>query len=130
MTLAPPDLVPKELVGIASTLSVQPLPVLSAVALAATGSFFWVRRKKLEGRWDRWGLLGLILFLLLCVTGLNVFLSFVFRGIDNQLVERNEPAFYAALAAFGVALLVAVPIIGLYGYLRQTFGRRWRGYLS
>jgi len=129
LLLGPGSVVPAELHDLGQGLSAQPLPALAAGGLGIAGFVVWRRRRHLDGRWRRWAMLGLLLFLLFCVTGLNVFISYVFRGVDNKMVERDEPGFQRAMLGFGAALTVAVPIIGFYRYVRMTLARQWRGFL-
>ncbi|CAK9012185.1 unnamed protein product [Durusdinium trenchii] len=115
--------------GLTSTLtSMTQVPFITAagVAVALPTAAFYSGRKRLEGRWQQWGLLGLLLFLLFCVTGLNVLLSYVFRTIDNVLVAKDASGFYEQLGVFAGALVVAVPVISGYRYVRLTLGRYWR----
>jgi len=75
-------------------------------------------------------LLASLLFLLFCVTGLNVILSFVFRSIDNVLVAKDASAFYSQLVVFAEVLVVAVPVIGAYRYVRLLLARDWRCFMT
>jgi len=93
-------------------------------------ALFSARREDLDGRWRQWGLLGLLVFLLLCVTGINVFVSYVFRSIDNVLVAKDEAAFFAQLKLFVAVLVVAVPVIASYRFVRLTLANSWREFLS
>ncbi|CAE8582659.1 unnamed protein product [Polarella glacialis] len=127
--LAPPGSLPSQLPTLMLRLRTMPAPVLAVALPVAAAVFTWRVRRHLAGRWTRWGSLALLLFLLFCVTGLNVYISYVFRGIDNQLVAREEEGFYKAMSGYGVALLVAVPVIGFYKYMRMKLARQWRGFL-
>lgn len=129
LTLGPASLVPSGATERAQALGKWPWPLLGLGSVVVAGCLVWRRRASLHGRWRRWGMLSLLLMLLFCVTGLNVFISFVFRGIDNMLVERDEHGFYNAMFGYGMALVVAVPILGFYKYMRQTIARDWRSFL-
>jgi len=126
----PASSLPEAVPGLLQGLSLPPLAAAAGLGLAGAGAAFAANRGRLEGRWDRWGLLGLLLFLLFCVTGLNVLLSYVFRAIDNVLVAKDAAAFYQQLTVFGGALVVAVPVISAYRFVRLTLGRRWRKTLT
>eukprot|EP00439_Symbiodinium_sp_Y106_P032391 s4928_g3.t2 len=119
--------------GLGGTLTSMQAPGLELVALLGVlgaSATVAAARQRLQGRWRQWWLLALLLFLLFCVTGLNVLLSYVFRAIDNVLVEKNATEFYAQLGVFGAALAVAVPVISGYRYVRLTLGRSWRKALT
>ncbi|CAE7224505.1 unnamed protein product [Symbiodinium microadriaticum] len=119
--------------GLGGTLTSMQAPGLELAALLGVlgaSATFAAARQRLQGHWRQWWLLALLLFLLFCVTGLNVLLSYVFRAIDNVLVEKNATEFYAQLGVFGAALAVAVPVISGYRYVRLTLGRSWRQKLT
>eukprot|EP00931_Biecheleriopsis_adriatica_P089015 TRINITY_DN63215_c0_g1_i1.p1 TRINITY_DN63215_c0_g1~~TRINITY_DN63215_c0_g1_i1.p1 ORF type:complete len:776 (+),score=123.43 TRINITY_DN63215_c0_g1_i1:27-2330(+) len=119
--------------GAAATLANLAVPTnlgLAAAGLAGSVVTFAMRRDELSGRWKQWGFLGLLVFLLLCVTGINVGISYVFRSIDNVLVAKNESAFYSQMQLFVVVLVVAVPTIALYRFTRLTLARSWREFLT
>ncbi|CAE8636722.1 unnamed protein product [Polarella glacialis] len=126
-----PGLLPPDVAGaIAALSSSQVFPELAGVGLIASLAVFWNSRAELQGRERQWCLLGLLLFLLFLVTGLNVGLSYVFRTIDNVLVSKDAAAFYTQLWTFGGTLVFAVPIIGSYRYTRLMLARDWRSFLT
>lgn len=126
---APQSLIPEGFPEKAESWRSMPYPIFGSFFVSFAWVMAWRCKKNLNGRWRRWAMLGVILFLLFCVTGLNVFISYVFRGIDNKLVEKDEKGFYYAMFGYGVALVVAVPIIGFYRFMRMTIGRHWREFL-
>lgn len=126
-----PSLLSPENVATLSTMSSTPLFLgLAGAGLVGSLFAFWLRRDELKGREQQWLMLALLLFLLFCVTGLNVLLSYVFRTIDNVLVSKDGPGFYKQLTTFGATLVVAVPIIGSYRLVRLLLARDWRAYLT
>jgi len=88
------------------------------------------KKEDISDRSKQWGLLGLLIFLLLCVTGINVFISYVFRSIDNVLVAKNEAAFYTQLQLFVGVLVIAVPVIASYRFTRLKLANSWREFLT
>ena len=56
--------------------------------------------------------------------------SFVFRSLDNVLVAKNESGFYTQLQLFVVVLVVAVPTIAFYRFVRLSLANAWRQNLS
>ncbi|CAE7470274.1 unnamed protein product [Symbiodinium sp. CCMP2456] len=121
---------PEGLGGTLASMQAPGLELLALLGVLGASATFAAARQRLQGRWRQWWLLALLLFLLFCVTGLNVLLSYVFRAIDNVLVEKNATEFYAQLGVFGAALAVAVPVISGYRYVRLTLGRSWRQALT
>lgn len=111
-------------------LAVAPYVGAAAAGLTVSWGLFWSRREDLAGRWTQWGLLALLVFLLLCVTGINVVISFVFKSLDNVLVAKNEAGFYLQLQLFVAVLVVALPTLALYRFVRLTLARSWRGSLT
>ncbi|MFN5515438.1 MAG: ABC transporter ATP-binding protein/permease [Cyanobacteriota bacterium] len=108
----------------------SPTPFIALAALSACGFIFFSQRSKLKTRWPQWSLLGFLLFLLFMVNGLNVILSFVFRFIDTALNEREAPVFWQFLWIYGIVIVVAIPIIVAYRYIRQKLGLLWREWLT
>ncbi|CAE7655211.1 unnamed protein product [Symbiodinium pilosum] len=116
--------------GKLAELAVPPYLGAAATGIALSSALFLSRREELADRWKQWGLLALLIFLLLCVTGINVVVSFVFRSLDNVLVAKNESGFYTQLQLFVVVLVVAVPTIAFYRFVRLSLANAWRQNLS
>ena len=119
--------------GVAAKLAELAIPTYigaAAAGITAASALFLSRREELADRWKQWGLLALLIFLLLCVTGINVVVSFVFRSLDNVLVAKNESAFYTQMQLFVVVLVVAVPTIAFYRFVRLSLANAWRQNLS
>ncbi|WP_448572643.1 ABC transporter ATP-binding protein/permease [Trichothermofontia sp.] len=108
----------------------SPIPYIALGALLLSGLIFASQRRKLRQRWLQWVLLGLLLFLSFAVNGMNVILSFVFRFIDNVLVDKNEAAFWQFLWVYAGVLIIAIPVIVLYRYVRLKLGLFWREWLT
>jgi len=111
---------------VASLTETSWYPLAAGLGLSLSGAAFYSAREKLDNRWGQWGMLGFLLFLLFCVTGLNVLLSYVFRAIDNMLVAKDAAAYFQQLMFFGGVLVVAVPVISGYRFVRFRLGRLWR----
>lgn len=120
----------KGLVTQVNDLLNSPIPYVALSALLLSGLIFASQHRKLRQRWLQWILLGLLLFLSFAVNGMNVILSFVFRFIDNVLVEKNEAAFWQFLWVYAGVLIVAIPVIVLYRYTRLKLGLFWREWLT
>ncbi|MEB3229333.1 MAG: ABC transporter ATP-binding protein/permease [Synechocystis sp.] len=120
----------KGLVDGVESLINSPAPVVGLVTLGISGVIFASQRQKLQQRWLQWLLLGVLLFLLFVVNGLNVILSFVFRFIDTALNGKDADIFWQFLWIYGIVIVVAIPIIVAYRYLRQKLGLLWREWLT
>ncbi len=111
-------------------LLASPAPYVFLSLLLISILIFLSQGQKLRQRWPQWTLLGFLLFLLFVVNGLNVILSFAFRLIDNALNNRNPDIFWQNMIIYGIVLVVAIPIIVAYRYLRQKLGLLWREWLT
>eukprot|EP00929_Paragymnodinium_shiwhaense_P106229 TRINITY_DN7144_c0_g1_i6.p1 TRINITY_DN7144_c0_g1~~TRINITY_DN7144_c0_g1_i6.p1 ORF type:complete len:835 (+),score=158.11 TRINITY_DN7144_c0_g1_i6:58-2505(+) len=125
-----PSMLGPDAISSLAAMGVSSYYAAAGVGLAGALSYFYVMRDSIKGSERQWLFLGLLLFLLFSVTGLNVVLSYVFRAIDNVLVAKEAEAFYSQLRTFAVVLVVAVPIIGSYRWTRLTLAREWRGFLT
>jgi vitamin B12/bleomycin/antimicrobial peptide transport system ATP-binding/permease protein len=108
----------------------SPKLILAAIGFLFSSGGFWLFRNKIKDRWVQWTLLGALLFLTYGVSRLNVILSFVFRFIDNSLNERNQEQFWQIMLVYGVVLVIAIPIIISYRYLRLKLGLLWREWMT
>ena len=120
----------KGLVDNIDNLLNSPAPYILGGLLLLSALIFGSQRQNLRGRWVQWILLGVLLFLLFSVNGLNVILSFVFRFIDTSLNQKDETLFWQFLIIYGVVIVAAVPIIVAYRYIRQKLGLLWREWLT
>jgi vitamin B12/bleomycin/antimicrobial peptide transport system ATP-binding/permease protein len=100
------------------------------VALVVSALIFTSQRSKLRQKWGQWFLLGFLLFLSFVVNGLNVIISFAFRFIDNALNQKEEQTFWQFLFLYAGIIVVAIPIIILYRYVRLKLGLFWREWLT
>ncbi len=111
--------------------------------------YFWSQRAVLKPRLGRWGTVVVILFFLLCVTEANIILVNTFRLITNALVDfqaksniefegiakfvphhASQIAFWNNLGIYGVLLVVILPVLIGYFYIRLKYIRYWRGWLT
>ncbi|NCJ06432.1 ATP-binding cassette domain-containing protein [Synechococcales cyanobacterium C] len=108
----------------------SPVLYVATGGLLVSGVIFGLFRNKLRGRWRQWFVLGLLLFLAFVVSGLNVILSYVFRFIDNALNARDPNVFWQFLGVYGITLIVAIPILIGYRYIRRKLALFWREWLT
>jgi vitamin B12/bleomycin/antimicrobial peptide transport system ATP-binding/permease protein len=100
--------------------------------LLFSGGVFYAYRRQLKDRKLQWFLLGVLLFLSFIVSSLNVILSYIFRFIDNALTAKppNQPLFWQIIGVYAVTLVIAVPIIVGYIYIRKKLALFWREWLT
>jgi putative ATP-binding cassette transporter len=110
-------------------LSFPAFYVFLTLLLTSSGIFFAYRRK-LRGREKQWIVLGVLLFLAFIVSSLNVLISYVFRFIDNALNSKNPNLFWEFLTVYGITLVVAIPILIGYRYIRRKLALFWREWLT
>ena len=129
-----PQLTEKYLAGVTGTLDYV---WSSWWGIAVSGLFlvglasFVAMRKQLKGRrWLHWVLLGLIVFMLLAVNGINAGIGFIARDLTNALVAKQQESFYLILTVYACCFLVALPIRVSQFYLTQKLGLIWRDWLS
>lgn len=120
----------------------SPIFYVALGALVLGFGSFYLARRKLDQRWLQWWLLGILLFLAFVVSGLNVIISYAFRFIDNSFVkfagagedaaaaELAKGEFWQFLTVYGIILLLAIPILISYVYLRQKLALFWRKWLT
>lgn len=108
----------------------SPIPYVALTLLVVSGLCFISQQSKIRDKWRQWSLLGLLLFLLFVVNGLNVTLSYVFRFIDTALNEKDATVFQQFMIIYGLVLVTAVPIIVIYRYTRLKLGLMWREWLT
>ncbi|MDJ0598688.1 MAG: ABC transporter ATP-binding protein/permease [Crocosphaera sp.] len=105
-------------------------PYIAIVVIIISGVIFVSQKSKVGDKWKQWSLLGLLLFLLLVVNGLNVILSYAFRFIDTALNQKNADTFWQFMIVYGLVLVAAIPIIVIYRYTRLKLGLMWREWLT
>ncbi|NQZ64175.1 SbmA/BacA-like family transporter, partial [Crocosphaera sp.] len=108
----------------------SPLPYVAVIVIIISGVIFVSQKSNVGNKWKQWSLLGLLLFLLLVVNGLNVILSYAFRFIDTALNQKNADTFWQFMIIYGLILVLALPIIVIYRYTRLKLGLMWREWLT
>jgi vitamin B12/bleomycin/antimicrobial peptide transport system ATP-binding/permease protein len=111
-------------------LLIFPATYVFLVLLLISSGVFYAYRNKLKGRGKQWLILGILLFLSFIVSSLNVLISYVFRFIENALNTRNPKVFWDFIVAYGIVLVVAIPILVGYVYIRGKLTLFWREWLT
>lgn len=118
------------LVGNTERLVNSPLFYILIGAFIISILAFIGRRQKIQNRWLQWFFLGILLLLSFAVNGMNVAISYVFRFIDNALNQRDPTTFYQFLAIYTGIIVVAIPVIIGYSYIRRKLGLIWREWMT
>ncbi|MEL7084533.1 MAG: ABC transporter ATP-binding protein/permease, partial [Cyanobacteria bacterium J06597_1] len=144
------DTVAAEFSGQIEAFIAQKLHIGAAAVLATCLLIFGLHSRQLKGRWFQWGMLTFSVFLLFAVNGLNVSLSFIFRFLDTtltlftgdpelrsaeaaaaeQIQAMHQEQFWSFLWFYGLILVVAVPILVTYSFVRRQLRLRWREWLT
>ncbi|WP_306564425.1 ABC transporter ATP-binding protein/permease [Aquabacterium sp.] len=83
-----------------------------------------------DERWRAAGMLGLLILLLLGQTGFNVLFNHETGEFTSALAAGDAERFWASIWRYTFILAAAVPIYGLYYYVRDILGLRWRRWLT
>lgn len=77
-----------------------------------------------------WVLLAIVLLLSLSVTGINVAFSYIGNFFTTALVKKNQNLDYLFVGVYFCGFLAGIPILALYGYVRDFLGMRWREWMT
>ncbi|MCA6218131.1 ABC transporter ATP-binding protein/permease [Ideonella sp. B7] len=83
-----------------------------------------------EERWRARGLLAALALLLLGQTFFNVMFNQETGEFTSALAAHDAPRFWTSIGRFALLLCLAVPIWGLYYFVRDTLGWHWRRWLT
>ena len=104
--------------------------VFSGLFLIGSASFFSLRKQLKNKRWLHWLFLGIIVFMLLAVNGINAGIGFIARDLTNALVEKQEDGFYRILGIYACCFAIALPIRVSQIFFTYKLGIIWREWLS
>ncbi len=93
-------------------------------------SFFALRRQLRRRRWLPWLLLGVIVFMLLAVNGINAGITFIARDLTNALIGKDRVDSYRYLWIYAICFTVALPIRISQLFFTAKLGILWREWLS
>jgi putative ATP-binding cassette transporter len=83
-----------------------------------------------EVRWQAWGMLALLCFLLLTITALNVLNSFVNRDFMTA-IEQREAGRFASLALVYALVFAGTTVVAVFKtFTEERLGLRWREWLT
>ena len=116
----------------------HPFATMSPAAVPGFNAKLWRRFAHIaapywrtsEERWRATGMLGLLIVLLLGQTGFNVLFNHETGEFTSALAAGDAERFWASIWRYTAILAAAVPIYGLYYYVRDILGLRWRRWLT
>lgn len=77
-----------------------------------------------------WALLALVLVFIVVVNVMNVVIANVSQLFTNALNSKQEIEYYKWLYLYAMVFVVAIPIVGTNGWIRQVLGAHWRRWLA
>ena len=83
-----------------------------------------------DAKWTAWGWLSLMLLGLLAISGINASISFAERSISTALQLKAADAFWQSLMYYGLIMVIAIPVIGSFGWVKGKLVLAWRDWLS
>lgn len=83
-----------------------------------------------EERRKAWGLLSLLVILLLCVSAVNVILSYIGRDFMTFLTDKKSDEFYSLLPPYIAAFAFATAIAVFYRYTEERLALVWRNWMT
>ena len=104
--------------------------LFSILLVIGSASFFGFRHQLRNKRWLHWLFLGIIVFMLLAVNGINAGIGFIARDLTNALVEKQQEGFYRILGIYACCFAVALPIRVSQIFFTYKLGIIWREWLS
>ena len=116
----------------------HPFTTMSPAAVPGFNAKLWRRFAHIaapywrtsEERWRATGMLGLLIVLLLGQTGFNVLFNHETGEFTSALAAGDAERFWSSIWRYTAILAAAVPIYGLYYYVRDILGLRWRRWLT
>ena len=83
-----------------------------------------------EKRWSAWGLLALLVILMLADTAASVILNLQTGEFTSALADRDSTRYWKSIYLSVLLLAVAVPIYGLYYFVRDRLTLHWRTWMT
>lgn len=87
---------------------------------------FWFSDDKKAARL----LLGLLLLLMLAVSGLNIVINYVGGDFMTALSGKDAPKYFKLLWIYGAVFVVGTPIVVFYSWIKDKLALRWRQWLT
>ncbi|MBW4652926.1 MAG: ABC transporter ATP-binding protein/permease [Kaiparowitsia implicata GSE-PSE-MK54-09C] len=118
------------LVSLSQTIFSTPVVFLLVAGFIVPAIAFFAVRDQVLPRWQQWVFLGGLLFLSLCVSGMNVIISFVGNFFTTALAEQDAPTFWRFFGVYAGVFAIATPFVVYYQYSQALLGLRWRDWMT
>jgi len=118
------------LVAISQGMFSFPIILLPIAGLVIPAIAFYAVRGNVFPRWQQWTFLGGLLLLSLCVSGMNVIISYVGNFFMTALSERDAPTFWRFFIVYAGVFAIATPFVVYYRYVQDLLGLRWRDWMT
>lgn len=116
--------------GWITSILFSPLGYFLGIIFVTAILSFILCRGELVPRWQTWLLLGLLLFLSLSVSLLNVVISYVGNFFTTALAEKDQTTFWRFLFVYAGVFVIGTPIVVTYTYTREKLGLLWREWMT
>lgn len=104
--------------------------LIFVVVLALPILVFTILGHRLASRRLAWALLAIVLFLSLCVTGINVAFSYIANYFTDALVAKDRSMAYLFVAVYFSGFVAGIPVVAFYGYVQNYMSMRWREWMT
>ncbi len=101
-----------------------------AAAFIIPAIAFYLARHQVVLRWPQWVFLGVLLLLLLCVSGMNVVISFGGNYFTTALAKKESATFWRYFFVYAGIFAIATPFVVYYNYIESLLGLRWREWMT
>lgn len=118
------------LVSLIQGIVSSPLVGVVVASLVIPAIAFFLVRQQILSRWQQWAFLSLLLMLSLCVSGMNVLISYVGNFFTTALAEREVSTFWRFFFVYVGVFAIATPFVVYYTYVRDLLGLRWRDWMT
>jgi putative ATP-binding cassette transporter len=118
------------LLVISQRMTQLPLVLLPITGLVVPALAFYGVRRQVVPRWPQWAFLGGLLMLSLCVSGMNVTISYVGNFFTTALAERDVPTFWRFFMVYAGVFAIATPFVVYYRFSQDLLGLRWRDWMT
>jgi vitamin B12/bleomycin/antimicrobial peptide transport system ATP-binding/permease protein len=108
----------------------SPVMILLVYMLSIPIASFIYFKRGFKARLPQWGLLIILLFLSISVSGLNVIISYVENFLTTALADRDQQKFWQLLIVYCAVFIMGTPMVGTYQYIQDKLGLHWREWLT
>jgi vitamin B12/bleomycin/antimicrobial peptide transport system ATP-binding/permease protein len=118
------------LVQIVQSIIGSPAILIVGAMLIIPACAFFLSSREVFPRWQQWFYLGVCLFLILCVSGMNVVISYAGNFFTTAMAERKAAEFYRFFWVYAGVFSIATPFIVYRNFFEEVLGLRWRQWMT